>query len=168
MIQFRPTRAKVRTWTQLTYISFWFSDTANVYKLYVASTGITVDLIVNLISNVADLQRYARKSNDAILGQIIGEPLMWNPLDFLDMLIAGERYTPVNGSACAFIALAFAHATVFSAIFEQSISPIYPAFLFGHCTHKQQLDLSHGMLGAIDAVNNTSSSSSYDFSSILD
>jgi len=40
----RPTRAKDRAWTQLTYISFWFSATANVSTLYAASTGMTVGL----------------------------------------------------------------------------------------------------------------------------
>ncbi|KAJ0279053.1 hypothetical protein COL922a_014478, partial [Colletotrichum nupharicola] len=47
--------------------------------------------------------------------------LIWNPLDFLDMLMAGERYTSGNRTACAFIALALAYSTVFSAIFENSI-----------------------------------------------
>jgi NCS1 family nucleobase:cation symporter-1 len=40
----RPTRVKDRTWTQLTYMSFWFSATANVSNLYAASTGLTVGL----------------------------------------------------------------------------------------------------------------------------
>jgi NCS1 family nucleobase:cation symporter-1 len=37
------------------------------------------------------------------------------------MLMAGERYTSGNRTACAFIALALAYSTVFSAIFENSI-----------------------------------------------
>ncbi|KAL4782610.1 NCS1 nucleoside transporter [Aspergillus varians] len=96
------------------------------------------------ISNAADLQRYARRPSDVIWGQIFsfavsalivavfgnviasasegvfGE-LIWNPLDFLDMLMAGERYTSGNRTACAFIALALAYSTIFSAIFENSI-----------------------------------------------
>ncbi|OOF91755.1 hypothetical protein ASPCADRAFT_518179 [Aspergillus carbonarius ITEM 5010] len=96
------------------------------------------------ISNAADLQRYTRKPGDAILGQIISFPLsgllvavigniiaacsrsifgelIWNPLVFLDKLMEGERYTPGNRAACAFISLAFVYSTVFSAIFENSI-----------------------------------------------
>ncbi|KAL2793944.1 permease for cytosine/purines, uracil, thiamine, allantoin-domain-containing protein [Aspergillus keveii] len=96
------------------------------------------------ISNAADMQRYARKPSDVIWGQLISFPLsalivavfgnviaaasvgvfgelIWNPLDFLDMLMAGERYTSGNRTACAFIALALAYSTVFSAIFENSI-----------------------------------------------
>ncbi|PYH91152.1 NCS1 nucleoside transporter [Aspergillus ellipticus CBS 707.79] len=96
------------------------------------------------ISNAADLQRYARKPSDVILGQIISFPvsgllvavignviaassesvfgeLIWNPLNFLDKLMEGERYTPGNRAACAFISLAFVYSTVFSAIFENSI-----------------------------------------------
>ncbi|KAL4799532.1 permease for cytosine/purines, uracil, thiamine, allantoin-domain-containing protein [Aspergillus venezuelensis] len=96
------------------------------------------------ISNASDLQRYARKPSDVILGQLIsfsfsglivavfgnviasaseaifGE-LVWNPLDILDMLMSDERYTSGNRTACAFIALALAYSTVFSAIFENSI-----------------------------------------------
>ncbi|KAL3454166.1 permease for cytosine/purines, uracil, thiamine, allantoin-domain-containing protein [Aspergillus insuetus] len=96
------------------------------------------------ISNAADMQRYARRPSDVIWGQLISFPLsalvvavfgnviaaasvgvfgelIWNPLDFLDMLMAGERYTSGNRTACAFIALALAYSTVFSAIFENSI-----------------------------------------------
>ncbi|KAL4930291.1 permease for cytosine/purines, uracil, thiamine, allantoin-domain-containing protein [Aspergillus undulatus] len=40
----RPTRLQDRTWTQLTYISFWFFATANVSNLDAASTGLTVGL----------------------------------------------------------------------------------------------------------------------------
>ncbi|KAE8153269.1 permease for cytosine/purines, uracil, thiamine, allantoin-domain-containing protein [Aspergillus avenaceus] len=96
------------------------------------------------ISNAADLQRYARKPSDVILGQVISFPvsgllvavlgniiaassksvfgeLIWNPLDFLDKLMSGNRYTSANRTACAFISLAFTYSTVFSAIFENSI-----------------------------------------------
>lgn len=40
----RPTRVKDRSWTQVTYLAFWFSATANVSNLYAASTGMTVGL----------------------------------------------------------------------------------------------------------------------------
>ncbi|KAJ5167958.1 uncharacterized protein N7482_003552 [Penicillium canariense] len=96
------------------------------------------------VSNAADLQRYARKPNDVLIGQLISFPvsnllvailgnviasaskaifgeLIWNPLNFLDKLMEGERYTSGNRAACAFISLAFVYSTVFSAIFENSI-----------------------------------------------
>ncbi|CAH0020624.1 unnamed protein product [Clonostachys rhizophaga] len=96
------------------------------------------------ISNAADLQRYARKPNDVILGQVFGFPIsnflvgilgnliaassvrifgefVWNPLDTLDKLMAGDRYTPANRAGCAFISLALFYSTIFSAIFENSI-----------------------------------------------
>ncbi|KAJ5525675.1 hypothetical protein N7494_012325 [Penicillium frequentans] len=97
------------------------------------------------ISNAADLQRYARKPNDVLIGQIISFPvanlliavlgnliaasskaifgeLIWNPVVFLDRLMEGERYTPRNRAACAFISLAFVYSSIFSNIFENSIS----------------------------------------------
>lgn len=97
------------------------------------------------ISNAADLQRYARKPNDVILGQVISFPLsnllvailgnviasasqrvfgelIWNPLTFLERLMEGDRYTSANRAGCAFIGLGFVYASVFSAIFENSIS----------------------------------------------
>jgi NCS1 family nucleobase:cation symporter-1 len=40
----RPTPTKDRTWTQFTYMMFWFSATANVSNLYSASTGMTMGL----------------------------------------------------------------------------------------------------------------------------
>jgi NCS1 family nucleobase:cation symporter-1 len=40
----RPTPIKDRTWSQLTYIMFWFSATANVSNLYTASTGMSMGL----------------------------------------------------------------------------------------------------------------------------
>lgn len=40
----RPTPVKDRTWTQLTYLVFWFSATANVSNLYSASTGMAMGL----------------------------------------------------------------------------------------------------------------------------
>ncbi|CAI6336789.1 unnamed protein product [Periconia digitata] len=96
------------------------------------------------ISNAADLQRYARKPNDVVLGQVASFPLsnmlvgvfgnviaacsksifgelVWNPLTTLDKLMEGERYTPANRAGCALISLAYVYSTVFSAIFENSI-----------------------------------------------
>uniref|UniRef100_A0A8H7KA92 Uncharacterized protein n=1 Tax=Bionectria ochroleuca TaxID=29856 RepID=A0A8H7KA92_BIOOC len=96
------------------------------------------------ISNAADLQRYARKPNDVILRQVFGFPIsnllvgilgnlivassvrifgefVWNPLETLDKLMAGDRYTPANRAGCAFISLALFYSTIFSAIFENSI-----------------------------------------------
>ncbi|KAB8244222.1 permease for cytosine/purines, uracil, thiamine, allantoin-domain-containing protein [Aspergillus flavus] len=40
----RPTRVQDRTWTQITYLAFWFSASGNVSNLYAASTGLTVGL----------------------------------------------------------------------------------------------------------------------------
>lgn len=96
------------------------------------------------ISNAADLQRYARRPNDVLLGQIVGFPLSncvvgvlgnliavatrpafgefeWNPLTTLNNLMAGERYTSRNRAGCAFISLAYVYSTIFSSIFENSI-----------------------------------------------
>ncbi|GAM43615.1 hypothetical protein TCE0_060r18565 [Talaromyces pinophilus] len=96
------------------------------------------------ISNAADLQRYTRKPNDPIAGQVISFPLsnfivavcgniiaaasksifgelIWNPLTHLDMLMEGDRYTHGNRAGCALISLCFIFATVTSAIFENSI-----------------------------------------------
>ncbi|KAF2008762.1 hypothetical protein BU24DRAFT_456027 [Aaosphaeria arxii CBS 175.79] len=96
------------------------------------------------ISNAADLQRYARRPNDVLLGQIISFPVsnllvavlgnviaatsesilgefVWNPLILLDRLMEGDRYTPANRAGCAMIAIAFVYSTIFSAIFENSI-----------------------------------------------
>jgi NCS1 family nucleobase:cation symporter-1 len=96
------------------------------------------------IANAADLQRYARKPKDVLIGQIVGFPLSnclvgvlgnliavattpalgsfeWNPLTTLDNLMAGERYTSRNRAGCAFISLAYVYSTVFSSIFENSI-----------------------------------------------
>jgi NCS1 family nucleobase:cation symporter-1 len=40
----RPVPVKDRTWSQLTYIVFWWSATANVSNLYSASTGMAMGL----------------------------------------------------------------------------------------------------------------------------
>ncbi|KAI9155648.1 permease [Paramyrothecium foliicola] len=96
------------------------------------------------ISNAADFQRYARRPNDTILGQVVGFPisnfivslvgtivaassksilgeLEWNPIMFLDKLMAGERRTPANRAGCFFISACFVYSNTFSAIFENSI-----------------------------------------------
>ncbi|RAO72531.1 uncharacterized protein BHQ10_008543 [Talaromyces amestolkiae] len=96
------------------------------------------------ISNAADLQRYTRKPNDPIAGQVISFPLsnfivavcgnviaaaskrifgelIWNPLTHLDMLMEGDRYTHANRAGCALISLCLMFATLTSAIFENSI-----------------------------------------------
>ncbi|PVI07416.1 hypothetical protein DM02DRAFT_580775 [Periconia macrospinosa] len=96
------------------------------------------------ISNASDLQRYARRPNDVVIGQVASFPLsnmlvgvfgnviaaasrsifgklVWNPLTTLDMLMEGERYTPANRAGCALISFAYVYSTVFSAIFENSI-----------------------------------------------
>ncbi|KAK6212464.1 hypothetical protein LQW54_005238 [Pestalotiopsis sp. IQ-011] len=110
---------------------------AKFFFLGLASCG-------TFISNAADMQRYARKPNDVVMGQIVSFPisnivggilgnliaaasksvfgeLVWNPVTTLDMLMEGDRYTPGNRAACAFISLAFVYSAVFSAIFENSI-----------------------------------------------
>jgi NCS1 family nucleobase:cation symporter-1 len=46
---------------------------------------------------------------------------MWNPVNFLDRLMEGDRYTPANRAACFFIALGLVYSSIFSAIFENSI-----------------------------------------------
>ncbi|GES65015.1 NCS1 nucleoside transporter [Aspergillus terreus] len=96
------------------------------------------------IANAADLQRYTRRPNDVLWGQVISFPvsnllvsvmgcviaaasesvfgeLMWNPVNFLDRLMEGDRYTPANRAACFFIALGLVYSSIFSAIFENSI-----------------------------------------------
>ncbi|PIG69427.1 hypothetical protein AARAC_005235 [Aspergillus arachidicola] len=40
----RPTRLQDRTWTHITYLALWFSESGNVSNLYGASTGLTVGL----------------------------------------------------------------------------------------------------------------------------
>ncbi|KAK0383026.1 hypothetical protein NLU13_8942 [Sarocladium strictum] len=96
------------------------------------------------ISNAADLQRYASKPNDVIVGQVFSFPIsnflvgvfgnliaaasksifgevIWNPLTVLDKLMEGDRHTSANRAGCALIAFAYVYSTVFSAIFENSI-----------------------------------------------
>ncbi|TPX13581.1 uncharacterized protein E0L32_006052 [Thyridium curvatum] len=94
-------------------------------------------------SNAADFQRYARKPNDVILGNLVGFPLAdcsvvivgnivaststiifdemeWNPIMLLDR-IQTEHYSSENRAACFFVALMFAYSALFSSVFENSI-----------------------------------------------
>ncbi|RMZ43879.1 hypothetical protein CA14_003894 [Aspergillus flavus] len=75
--------------------------------------------VATFVSNAADLQRYARRRNDVILGQVFSfhvanfiiaimgcviaatsEPifgeLIWNPISILERLMEGDRYTAGN------------------------------------------------------------------------
>ncbi|THW85153.1 putative uridine permease [Aureobasidium pullulans] len=108
-------------------------------------------------SNAADFQRYARRPNDVILGNLAGFPLSnfivciignlvasssqviygevtWNPLTFLDMLQTTE-YSSANRAGCFFIAACFAYSAIFSSIFENSlpagndIAALFPKYL---------------------------------------
>ncbi|THW35694.1 putative uridine permease [Aureobasidium pullulans] len=108
-------------------------------------------------SNAADFQRYARRPNDVILGNLAGFPLsnfivciignlvasssqviygevIWNPLTFLDMLQTTE-YSSANRAGCFFIAACFAYSAIFSSIFENSlpagndIAALFPKYL---------------------------------------
>ncbi|KAF7626817.1 hypothetical protein AFLA_014200 [Aspergillus flavus NRRL3357] len=81
--------------------------------------------VATFVSNAADLQRYARRRNDVILGQVFSfhvanfiiaimgcviaatsEPifgeLIWNPISILERLMEGDRYTAGNRSGCFF------------------------------------------------------------------
>ncbi|QMW48275.1 hypothetical protein G4B11_011793 [Aspergillus flavus] len=100
--------------------------------------------VATFVSNAADLQRYARRRNDVILGQVFSfhvanfiiaimgcviaatsEPifgeLIWNPISILERLMEGDRYTAGNRSGCFFISLGFVYSTIFTNIFENSI-----------------------------------------------
>ncbi|EXJ88749.1 hypothetical protein A1O1_05681 [Capronia coronata CBS 617.96] len=108
-------------------------------------------------SNAADFQRYAKKPNDVLLGNIFGFPfaaflvsivgqlvassstlifgeLVWNPLDLLDRLQT-ENYTAKNRAGCFFIALMFAYSALFSSVFENSlpagndIAALFPKYI---------------------------------------
>ncbi|KOC12642.1 hypothetical protein AFLA70_130g002641 [Aspergillus flavus AF70] len=100
--------------------------------------------VATFVSNAADLQRYARRRNDVILGQVFSfhvanfiiaimgcviaatsEPifgeLIWNPTSILERLVEGDRYPAGNRSGCFFISLGFVYSTIFTNIFENSI-----------------------------------------------
>ncbi|KAK9342067.1 permease for cytosine/purines, uracil, thiamine, allantoin-domain-containing protein [Lipomyces starkeyi] len=94
-------------------------------------------------SNAADFQRYTKRPNGVILGNLLGFPvanlmvglignivgassqnifgeLVWNPLDLLDRFQT-TNYTPANRAGCFFIALMFVYCAIFSSIFENSL-----------------------------------------------
>ncbi|KAE8154529.1 permease for cytosine/purines, uracil, thiamine, allantoin-domain-containing protein [Aspergillus avenaceus] len=100
--------------------------------------------VATFVSNAADLQRYTRRPNDVILGQVFSFPvanfiitimgcviaatsetvfgeLIWNPINYLKRLMEGERYTAGNRAGCFFISLGFVYSTIFTNIFENSI-----------------------------------------------
>ncbi|KAI9738589.1 MAG: hypothetical protein M1834_008093 [Cirrosporium novae-zelandiae] len=107
-------------------------------------------------SNAADFQRYAKKPNDVILGNLLGFPLanfivalvgnfvgssstlifgelVWNPVTLLDM-IQTQEYTSANRAGCFFIAAMFTYCAIFSSVFENSlpagndIAALFPKF----------------------------------------
>lgn len=57
----------------------------------------------------------------SIYTELKSKQLVWNPLDVLNKLMEGEKYTPGNRAGCFFISLAFVYSGIFSAIFENSI-----------------------------------------------
>lgn len=94
-------------------------------------------------SNASDFQRYTKRPNAVILGNLLGFPLanfivniignivcassqrmfgelIWNPLDILDK-IQTTSYTPANRAGCFFIAAMFVYSAIFSSIFENSL-----------------------------------------------
>ncbi|KAK1564221.1 NCS1 nucleoside transporter [Colletotrichum navitas] len=94
-------------------------------------------------SNAADFQRYAKKKNDVIIGNLFCFPianlvvaavgnlvcasselifgeLIWNPVTLLDTLQTAE-YTAANRAGCFIIAGCFAYCCIFSSIFENSL-----------------------------------------------
>jgi NCS1 family nucleobase:cation symporter-1 len=108
-------------------------------------------------SNAADFQRYAKKPNDVIVGNLLGFPLsnlivsivgnlvgsssqvvfgtlIWNPLNYLDQLQIAD-YSAGNRAGCFFIAACFAYSAIFSSIFENSlpagndIAALFPKYL---------------------------------------
>ncbi|KAH9217600.1 putative uridine permease [Leptodontidium sp. 2 PMI_412] len=108
-------------------------------------------------SNAADFQRYATKPRDVIAGNLLGFPIsnlivsivgnlvgassqivfgevIWNPLNYLDMLQTTD-YTSANRAGCFFIAACFAYSAIFSSIFENSlpagndIAALFPKYL---------------------------------------
>lgn len=108
-------------------------------------------------SNAADFQRYAKKPNDVIIGNVIGFPLanlivalvgnlvgsssqivfgelIWSPLTYLDMLQTAN-YTSANRAGCFLIAACFTYSAIFSSIFENSlpagndIAALFPKYI---------------------------------------
>ncbi|KAM5352697.1 hypothetical protein ACJ41O_005419 [Fusarium nematophilum] len=108
-------------------------------------------------SNAADFQRYAKRKNDVLAGNLFGFPvsnmivaifgnlvcassqvifgeLIWNPVTLLDSIQTAE-YTAANRAGCFFIAACFAYCCIFSSIFENSlpagndIAALFPKYL---------------------------------------
>ncbi|KAK7423516.1 hypothetical protein QQX98_000973 [Neonectria punicea] len=108
-------------------------------------------------SNAADFQRYAKRKNDVLAGNLFGFPvsnlivaifgnlvcassqiifgeLIWNPVTLLDTIQTVE-YTSANRAGCFFIAACFAYCCIFSSIFENSlpagndIAALFPRYL---------------------------------------
>lgn len=108
-------------------------------------------------SNAADFQRYAKRKNDVLVGNLFGFPvsnlivaivgnlvcassqvifgeLIWNPVTLLDTIQTTE-YTSANRAGCFFIAACFAYCCIFSSIFENSlpagndIAALFPKYL---------------------------------------
>ncbi|THV55161.1 hypothetical protein BGAL_0013g00460 [Botrytis galanthina] len=94
-------------------------------------------------SNAADFQRYARKPNDVVWGNLVGFPIsnlivsiignlvssssqvlfgeiIWSPLTYLDQILE-RTYDGPTRAGCFFIAACFAYSAIFSSIFENSI-----------------------------------------------
>lgn len=67
------------------------------------------NLIVSLIGNIVGA------SSQVVFGQLV-----WNPVDYLDMLQT-SNYTAANRAGCFFIAFLFAYCAIFSSIFENSL-----------------------------------------------
>lgn len=67
------------------------------------------NLVVALIGNIVGA------SSQVIFGELI-----WNPIDYLDMLQTTD-YSAANRAGCFFLALMFAYCAIFSSIFENSL-----------------------------------------------
>lgn len=109
------------------------------------------------IVNAADFQRYAKKPNDVIFGQVFGFPianfvigligviigttsmtlfgeLVWNPVVYLDR-IQSSNYTPANRAGAFFIALCFTYSGLLSCVVENilpagnDIAALYPKYI---------------------------------------
>ncbi|KAB8277503.1 permease for cytosine/purines, uracil, thiamine, allantoin-domain-containing protein [Aspergillus minisclerotigenes] len=86
--------------------------------------------VATFVSNAADLQRYARRPNDVILGQVFSFPvanfiiaimgcviaatsepifaeLIWNPISILERLMEGDRYTAGNRAELHTVSLSY-------------------------------------------------------------
>ncbi|PQE13872.1 NCS1 nucleoside transporter protein [Rutstroemia sp. NJR-2017a BBW] len=111
--------------------------------LLVRFTFLGVANCATFASNAADFQRYARKPNDVILGNLLGFPIsnlvvsiignlvgsssqvlfgevIWSPLTYLDRILMRSYDAPSRAGAF-FIAACFAYSAIFSSIFENSI-----------------------------------------------